>query len=227
MGKIPCPAICRDEIKEGLVHADGGGTPAWGSPIADKTFEVFYGALRLMLSAGVTLVAEAAFRRSRSEPELLPLIELAETRMLLCSTSQSIARDLTSSGARFAERAKSDPLRRLSHPDDHILEAIDSGQLPMDSFHHLDLPIPVLTVDTTDGYDRRSIRLWISSRDLSPDTDRRTHSAQRGWRRVGSHVVAPARTDVRLLSASFASAARALPADRQHADQETQQYGDA
>lgn len=106
-----------------------------------------YGALRLMLSAGVTLVAEAAFRRSRSEPELLPLIELAETRMLLCSTSQSIAR------ARFAERAKSDPLRRLSHPDDHILEAIDSGELPMDSFDHLDLPIPVLTVDTTDGYD--------------------------------------------------------------------------
>lgn len=39
--EIPCPAICRDEIKEGLVHADGGGTPAWGSPIADKTFEVF------------------------------------------------------------------------------------------------------------------------------------------------------------------------------------------
>lgn len=145
--EIPCPAICRDEIKEGMVHADGGGTPAWGGPIADKTFDVFYDTLRVLLSAGVTVVAEAAFRRGRSEPELLPLIELADARMILCSTSRSIARD------RFAERAKSDPLRRLAHPDDHILEAIDGGELPMDSFDHLDLPIPVQRVDTTDGYD--------------------------------------------------------------------------
>ena len=145
--RIPCPAVSRDEIKEGLVHADGGGTPAWGGPIAARTFEIFYGTLRLMLEGGVTVVAEAAYQRGRAEPELLPLIELGDARMITCRTTDAIAR------ARFAERAEADPLRRLSHPDEKILKAIDDGTLRLDAFDSLDLPIPTMTVDTTDGYD--------------------------------------------------------------------------
>lgn len=145
--EITCPAISRDEIKEGLVHADGGGSPVWGGPISSRTFEVFFATLHLMLEAGVTVVAEAAFQRGLSEPELGPLIALSEASLVVCTTSREIAL------RRFAERASADKMRRGSHPDDAILKAIDSGDLKLAMFDRLDLSIPTIRVDTTNGYE--------------------------------------------------------------------------
>ena len=33
---IPCPAVCRDEIKEGMVHAQGGEFQAAAGDYADE-----------------------------------------------------------------------------------------------------------------------------------------------------------------------------------------------
>lgn len=131
----------------GIVHADGGKTPAWGAPIATRSFGIFFETLRQMLTNGVTVVAEAAYRRGLSERDLLPLVELAETRLVLCEVADETARN------RFAERAATDRVRRLSHPDHEVLKAIDRGELRLDDFGRLELPIPTLTVDTTNGYD--------------------------------------------------------------------------
>src|SRR4029077_13258381 len=59
---LGCPAVCRDEIKEGMVHANPGFVPSPSDPLTMRTLEVFFGVLRLLLEAEVTVVAEAAFQ---------------------------------------------------------------------------------------------------------------------------------------------------------------------
>jgi predicted kinase len=58
---IGCPAVCRDEIKEGMAHAAPGFTPRPGDELSRRTLPAFFGVLELLLRAGVTTVAEAAF----------------------------------------------------------------------------------------------------------------------------------------------------------------------
>ena len=55
---IPCPAVCRDEIKEGMVHAAGlGYVAAAGDPLTVRTFEAFFDVVRALVEAEVSLVA--------------------------------------------------------------------------------------------------------------------------------------------------------------------------
>jgi predicted kinase len=56
---VGCPAICRDEIKEGMVHATPGFVPGPGDELTMRTLPAFFGVLEFLLTAGVTTVAEA------------------------------------------------------------------------------------------------------------------------------------------------------------------------
>ena len=141
---MPCPAICRDEIKEGLVHA-AGNKPAWD--ISQLTFETFFGVLRLLLSAGVTVVAEAAFQDKLWRPGLEPLLGRADIRIVHCIVDPALARE------RIARRLADTEASRASHADRELLEALDSGKLSLESFEPISLLGPSLRVDATDGYD--------------------------------------------------------------------------
>jgi len=57
---LGCPAICRDEIKEGMAHATPGYRSSPGDALALRTLAAFFDVLGLLLGAGVTVVAEAA-----------------------------------------------------------------------------------------------------------------------------------------------------------------------
>jgi predicted kinase len=71
---IGCPAICRDEIKEGMVHTHGPGfTAAAGDPLTRRTYPLFFDVLRLLLDGGVTVVAEATWQHQNWERGLSPL----------------------------------------------------------------------------------------------------------------------------------------------------------
>ncbi len=49
------PQICRDEIKEGMVHATPGFSPgAVTDELSRQTLPTFFGILELLLRAGVT-----------------------------------------------------------------------------------------------------------------------------------------------------------------------------
>ena len=145
--KIPCPAICRDEIKEGLVHARGGNEPDQGDSVSRLALETFFGVLRLFLSADVTVVAEAAFQDKLWRPGLEPLLDLADFRIVHCLVDPALAR------RRIARRLADRDAMRASHPDRELLEALDSGKLSLESFEPISLFAPSLRVDTTDGYD--------------------------------------------------------------------------
>jgi predicted kinase len=144
---IPCPAICRDEIKEGMAQAERDYTPAPGDELAHRTLDTFFGVLHYLVGAGVTVVAEASFQHAVWEPGLRPLLDGARVRVVQCRVDAAVARD------RMARRADATAARRAVHGDYGLLERFDSFKAGFDSFDPLALPVPSLEVDTTDGYD--------------------------------------------------------------------------
>ena len=135
---IGCPAIYRDEIKEGMVLNAPGFEPSAGDELTARTLPTFFGVLRLLLESGVTTVAEAAFQDHVWRPRLEPLRELARIRIVQCIVDDAVAR------ARTEQRAAHEPTRR-AHAD------ADAESLRR-SFNRLALDVPSIDVDTTENY---------------------------------------------------------------------------
>jgi hypothetical protein len=142
---IRCPAICRDEIKEGYVNTTGCAGDD-GDNVGLKIYEVFFDTLQFLLHRNISLVAEAAFQHKLWAPKLQPLLELARVRVVQCSVDAEIAR------ARHIERGLADPLRERFHDDRPVRAAREGRQLPIGVFDPLRLDVPSLTVNTSDGY---------------------------------------------------------------------------
>jgi predicted kinase len=139
---IACPVICRDEIKEGMVHAHGDDfVPGVGDPLTKRTFPVFFEVLRVLVTAGVTVVAEAAFQDGNWRKGLEPLMGLAKLVVVQCSVDEAMARERI-------ERRRASATSRRAHADGQLLARED----PRASFDRLSIPAPSILVDTTDGY---------------------------------------------------------------------------
>ena len=140
---IRCPAICRDEIKEGMVHAQRGDfEPAQDDPLTRRTLPVFFDVVRVLVTAGVTVVAEAAFQDRLWRSGLTPLAEHAQLRVVQCSADAAVAR------ARIANRRTTEG-HRAAHAN--ILN-LDTLEQSLASFERVSISAPSLEVDTTDGY---------------------------------------------------------------------------
>ncbi|GAA4564476.1 AAA family ATPase [Planotetraspora kaengkrachanensis] len=143
---VGCPAVCRDEIKQGMAHATPGFEPTTGDPLNLRTLTVFFDVLSTLLRAGVTVVAEAAFQDKLWRPNLTPLAEVAAIRVIRCTVGADVAHE------RIALRAAQE-VHRAAHADQDLLRAIADGERPIESWVPISLPVPTLAVDTTDGYD--------------------------------------------------------------------------
>ena len=109
---LPCPAICRDEIKEGMAHAQGPGFQGGpGDPLTRRTLPLFFEVVRVLIEAGVTVVAEAAFQDARWRPELEPLSEHAQLRIIRCHVDPAVSFE------RAARRAANSQERVTTHGD--------------------------------------------------------------------------------------------------------------
>jgi predicted kinase len=142
--RMPCPVICRDEIKEGMVHASGTDfEPAAGDDLNQPTLRVFFEALRLMVMAEVTVVAEANFQDRLWRSGLEPLTELARLRVVQCHVDPAIARDRREAAAdagsgRFHARI--------------IGDTVEDWEESFASFERVSLPAPSVDVDTSHGF---------------------------------------------------------------------------
>ncbi|QGN32157.1 AAA family ATPase [Microlunatus sp. Gsoil 973] len=137
--RIGCPAICRDEIKEGMVLSHGPGFQAAVSdPLTARTYPLFFATLALLLEGGVTVVGEAAFQHPLWSRGLQPLRDLAKLRVVRCrAEDQVMLQRRRDRSATVATRA--------AH--------FDSGMLTIDpDWDPIHLEVPTLDVDTTDGY---------------------------------------------------------------------------
>ncbi|WP_309231789.1 AAA family ATPase [Nocardia sp. SYP-A9097] len=142
---IGVPAIIRDEIKQGMVLAStsspGGGFDDLNIP----ALHAFFNTLTVLARAGVSLVAEAAFQDKLWRPNLEPLAEFAQIRVIHCMAPQSVLYD------RITHRAETNP-HRQAHNDGDLIAAITAGTHSASSFVPLSMDVAELTVDTTDGY---------------------------------------------------------------------------
>lgn len=136
---IGCPAICRDEIKEGMVHTAGPGfVAAPGDELTMRTLPTFFAVLDLLLSAGATTVAEAAFQDRVWRPRLAPLQRLARLRIVQCTVDTDVAL------ARAVGRDRHNPTRRAHAHPGTVAHGTDFDRVSIDA--------PTIEVDTTDGY---------------------------------------------------------------------------
>jgi predicted kinase len=141
---VGCPAICRDEIKEGMVHNSPEFVAGPGDELTMRALPVFFDVLALLLSAGVTTVAEAAFQDQVWRPRLEPLRGLARLRIVHCVVGADVAFQ------RSLRRRAENPLRR-AHADPGPAEAAEHA-LRHNAFDRVSMDAPWIEVDTTDGY---------------------------------------------------------------------------
>ena len=134
---VGCPALSRDELKEGMVAATPEFVPFTSDPLTLRTYDLFFTTIRLFLEHGVTHVAEAAFQHSAWERGLEPLRPLAELRIIRCHVDPKVARIR-------AERRQREQPRRAAHDD--------TGHFANErSFEPLTLDAPTLDVNTSNA----------------------------------------------------------------------------
>jgi predicted kinase len=141
---VGCPAICRDEIKEGMVHATPGFVPGPGDELTTRTLPAFFGVLEMLLAAGVTTVAEAAFQDRIWRPRLAPLFPLARIRIVHCAVGPEVAFQ------RIVRRGEASAVR-AAHADPGPDDAAHYIQRHL-AFDRVGLDAPWIEVDTTSGY---------------------------------------------------------------------------
>lgn len=142
---VGCPAICRDEIKEGMAHSSPGFVPAPGDELTMRTLPVFFSVLELLLRAGVTTVADAAFQDHVWRPGLAPLRDLARLRIVHCVVAADVA------FRRVLQRGEDNPVRRV-HVDPWHDRDIAEFTRRRDAFERVSVEAPWLEIDTTEGY---------------------------------------------------------------------------
>ncbi len=136
--RIGCPLVARDAIKEGLVAATPGYRPAPVDELAHRANAAFFGSIELLLRAGVTTVAEAAFQHRLWAPGLEPTPAYADLVVVRCQAPPALTR------ARGLARLAGLPSRAAHADTAHFTTA--------QGFDPLALPAPTLDVETSDGW---------------------------------------------------------------------------
>src|ERR1041385_7271330 len=72
---IHCPALCRDEFKEGYVHTMGGTHASLGKDINRHLYDIFFETVDFVVSKGVSVVIEAAFQHTAWFPKIKHFFE--------------------------------------------------------------------------------------------------------------------------------------------------------
>ncbi|HLZ07560.1 MAG TPA: AAA family ATPase, partial [Chloroflexota bacterium] len=138
------PFLNKDLIKESLFDALGSPDRVRSAQLSIASYLVLYRIARRLIDAGTSHVLESNFQRGVSEKELLPLVQTSRAVLIHCgATTEALAR-------RYARRA-SDGSRHPGHHDG-ALGSTDLERLANGVYAPLDLPIPILRVDTTGPY---------------------------------------------------------------------------
>ena len=143
--RVHCPALSRDEFKEGYVHTTGGSHESLGKDVNGRLNEIFFETVDHVISKGISIVIEAAFNHKLWEPKLVPLTEVADVSIIVCSVDRQLAR------SRHMDRRLEDPTRERFHGD-RLVRVTKEGRGLISDYAPPKLNLPTLSVDTTDGY---------------------------------------------------------------------------
>lgn len=143
--ELRLPLLTKDGIKEILGDTLGAADRPRSRELGAASYELLYAATGWLLDAGVGAIVESNFWRGTSEARLRPLTERARTVLIHCQTApEEVLR-------RYRERGDRGERHHVHFDADEIpalRAALQAGR-----FEPLELLVPVLTVDTTSGYD--------------------------------------------------------------------------
>jgi predicted kinase len=141
------PVLHRDSFKEVLFKTFEANSIEESQRLGAASFHLMHATLGWLLDAGVSAVYESNFQRGLSEPELREHLSRCRGVLLHLETSRENV------VARYEARA----LRGDRHPGHLDLRRIErhranAGTYDWSRYEPLDLDVPILRIDTTDGY---------------------------------------------------------------------------
>jgi predicted kinase len=155
---LSLPLLSRDPITQALVESLGASSRQQVEELIPASFRVLYALVAEFLASG-GVIAETNFHRGVAEAELRPLAAQAQTVLVHCHLPRE------ESLRRFAERYERGQ-RHWSSFDAARITRLRAGQsdAAWDRAEPLDLDVPTLLVDTTNGYapDLAAIAAFIS-----------------------------------------------------------------
>lgn len=155
--QVSLPLFSRDHLKEILLDELGTPDRAASRQIGRASYAVLFEIAANLLDATVGVIVESNFRRGHSEPDLLPLVKRASAILLHCRISHD------ETVRRYLHRATHED-RHAGHFDQ--LAVADLAQdLTAGKYEPLNLDVPTLVIDTTDGYspDLNQIGRFVAS----------------------------------------------------------------
>ncbi|MFJ3713316.1 MULTISPECIES: AAA family ATPase [unclassified Streptomyces] len=162
--RLALPWYSRDTIKEALFDTLGWSDRSRSKELGSASVAVLFSLLSDTLGSGTSCLAESNFRRTLSSPDFQRLLSTtgAGAVQIQCST------DGETLLARFAARSFSVE-RHPGHCDDQNIDEFRE-ELLAGRYEPLDLPGPILTVDTThfDHVDIDALAAQVSAL-LHPD----------------------------------------------------------
>ena len=137
--RLGWPLISRDRIRGGLAWTTGEPEHEAGGELSRRAVAVFFETLLGLTKASVSVVAESPFRRGLSEADIEPVVRVADVRYVQCRVPRDVA--IARCEARYG--------REFLGP---MLCARDDARWLLVE-EPLELRVPVLNVDTADGYE--------------------------------------------------------------------------
>jgi predicted kinase len=139
------PLLSKDALKEALADAMGAPPDVPASMrLGGGAYSVLYLTVAALLEAGSGAIVESNFRRGISEPDVRPLLAGSSPCLIHCTAHPATLQ------ARYADRfARGE--RHPAHFDGDRAAGL-AEDLAASRYEPLNLPIPTLVVDTTDGW---------------------------------------------------------------------------
>ncbi len=146
---VHLPLLSRDDIYSGLfiTSSDQHSRPSDLAPdLAQTANTALSMSAHSLLSAGVSVIIEAAFQQKLWSVVLASLLPLAETRVVRCVIDPAMALQ------RMIQRLDQFPEQRAAHGDAQYISARVGMITPWAEFDPISLDAPTIDVETTDGY---------------------------------------------------------------------------
>lgn len=138
-GSLEWPLISRDRVRAGLAWTAQEVEQEPAGDLSRSGVRLFFETVLAAATAGMSCIAESTFRRGLSEADLLPLLDIADVRLLHCivprqtAIQRAAARDGREFVAAMLESRDEARWNRVEEP--------------------LDLPVPLLRINTADGWE--------------------------------------------------------------------------
>jgi predicted kinase len=141
------PVVSHDAVRSALRQPIGPVDDRGTVPV-QRSVGLFYGTLRHYIAAGASVIADFSWRRGLSEADLGRVAALARPVDVHCQVPVGVAH------RRFVERERAlhPGVPPEEGPAAHIVRQMADGEFPWATFDPLDLGMPRIVVDTTDGY---------------------------------------------------------------------------